>query len=67
MRIVVDEDRCIASGQCVLISSDLFDQRDDDGVVILLDAHPVTELEAAARQAAALCPSRAITIKDDDG
>ena len=40
MRVEVHADRCIGSGVCVLIAPDVFDQRDDDGVVVLLDEHP---------------------------
>jgi ferredoxin len=32
MKIAVDEARCVAAGQCVLI---VFDQRDEGGAVVL--------------------------------
>ncbi|MDX6279873.1 MAG: 4Fe-4S single cluster domain of Ferredoxin, partial [Kribbellaceae bacterium] len=28
MKVVLDQDKCIGSGQCVLSSPDVFDQRD---------------------------------------
>ncbi len=40
MKVTVDQDKCVSSGQCVLNASDVFDQRDDDGVVVLLDDEP---------------------------
>lgn len=40
MNVTIDEDKCCGAGQCVLIAPDVFDQRDDDGIVILLDAQP---------------------------
>ena len=43
MKVTVDQDKCVSSGHCVLNASDVFDQRDDDGVVILLDRHPPPE------------------------
>jgi ferredoxin len=60
-RVIVDQDACISSGQCVLTVPAVFDQN-DDGVVVLLDECPPTELHDAVRQAAALCPALAITV-----
>lgn len=62
MRVIIDQDRCIASGQCVLRVPDVFDQRDEDGIVTLLTENPHPELAGDVRQAAALCPARAITV-----
>lgn len=63
IKIEIDESRCIAAGNCVLASMDLFDQRDEDGVVVVLDGSPSDpKLEADARHAAAVCPSNVITI-----
>jgi ferredoxin len=62
MRVSVDQNRCIASGQCVLAAAGVFDQRDDDGIVMLVDDNPPAELREAVRQAAALCPALAISV-----
>lgn len=43
---------------------EVFDQRDDDGVVVLLDANPPAELAEGARKAAAFCPAMAIQIEE---
>lgn len=59
MKIEVDADKCIASGQCVLIAGELFDQ-DDDGIVVVLDPEPSAHLEDVARKAASVCPARVI-------
>ncbi|MCC5576099.1 ferredoxin [Microtetraspora malaysiensis] len=64
MKIVIDQDRCIASGQCVSAVGEVFDQRDEDGVVVLLDPTPPADLAAAVRQAAAVCPARAIRVEE---
>jgi ferredoxin len=64
MRIAVDQDKCVSSGQCVLNAGDLFDQRDDDGVVILLEDTPTAEQADNARKAAAACPALAIDIEE---
>ena len=63
-RVHVDEHRCIGAGQCVLKAPKIFDQR-DDGIVVLLDATPPSELHEAARKAADLCPAEAITIEEE--
>lgn len=64
MKVTVDEDRCVSSGQCVLNASDVFDQRDDDGVVVLLIDRPGHELAEDTRKAAAACPALAIDIEE---
>jgi ferredoxin len=62
MRVEVDETACVAAGRCVMAAMEVFDQRDEDGVVILLDPTPPPELHDAVREAAMLCPSAAIRI-----
>ncbi|MEA2280547.1 MAG: hypothetical protein QOK21_1154 [Solirubrobacteraceae bacterium] len=63
MRVIVDQDRCVASGQCVIAAGAVFDQREEDGIVFLLDDSPPAELHDAVRRAAALCPARAISVR----
>ncbi len=64
MKVTVDADKCVSSGQCVSNASDVFDQRDDDGVVLLLDDSPNSEQAANVRNAAAACPALAIAIEE---
>jgi ferredoxin len=64
MKVTVDKEKCIAAGQCVLNAPDVFDQRDEDGIVVLLNPSPPAGAEADVRQAAALCPALAIMIED---
>ncbi|GLW08052.1 ferredoxin [Microtetraspora sp. NBRC 13810] len=66
MKIIVDEDRCCGAGQCVLLAPEVFDQREDDGIVILLTAEPGEHLRASVREAAAVCPASAIEL-DESG
>jgi ferredoxin len=63
VRIIADTSACVGAGQCALVAGSLFDQ-DDDGIVELLEEHPDSADEPAARRAASLCPSRAITIEN---
>ncbi|HWS33143.1 MAG TPA: ferredoxin [Actinoplanes sp.] len=62
MKISVDEDKCIGAGQCAFSAPHVFDQRDEDGVVILLTDDPPVPEQPAARSAAAGCPAAAIAI-----
>jgi ferredoxin len=62
MHISIDFDKCCGAGQCVLIAPEVFDQRDDDGIVILLESAPAEGLHAAVREAAAVCPGAAIEV-----
>ena len=64
MKVTVDQDRCVSSSQCVLNAGDVFDQRDEDGVVVLLNDSPPTEHAEEARKAAAACPALAIHIEE---
>ncbi|MFD9670077.1 ferredoxin [Rhodococcus sp. NPDC059968] len=64
MHIEVDEDACVGGGQCVRAAAEVFDQRDEDGVVVLLADSPPAELHEAAREAAMLCPAAAIRVTE---
>ncbi|MGW1716495.1 ferredoxin [Streptomyces sp. NPDC002156] len=64
MKVVVDEEKCVAAGQCVSAATDVFDQRDEDGIVVLLDENPPAELAEDVRNAAAVCPALAIRIEE---
>ena len=64
MKVTVDQDKCVSSGQCVLNAGDVFDQRDDDGVVLLLTNDPSADQEDNVRNAAAACPALAIDIEE---
>ena len=63
MKVTVDLTKCTAAGQCVLAAPEVFDQRDEDGVVILLNASPPDELADSVEEAAALCPAMAILVE----
>jgi ferredoxin len=64
VKVTVSTDKCISSGQCVLAAPEVFDQDDEDGLVILRDPSPPAEMAADVKQAAALCPALAITVED---
>jgi ferredoxin len=62
MRVFVDQDKCVAAGQCVLTCGTIFDQRESDGIVMLLDDDPPSQAQASVRKACELCPSGAIRV-----
>jgi ferredoxin len=64
MKVTVDQDKCVSSGQCVSRAPEAFDQRDEDGVVVLLNESPPPEQADEVRQAAALCPAQVITVEE---
>jgi ferredoxin len=63
MRVRVNLDKCIGSGNC-LSADGVFDQS-DDGLVMLLVERPDQAQHEAAREAAMLCPGNAILIEED--
>jgi len=64
MKVTVDQDLCVSSGQCVLNAAQVFDQRDSDGVVVLLNNDPPADQADNVRRAAAACPAQAIHIEE---
>jgi ferredoxin len=64
MKVAVEQDKCVASGQCVLLAPDVFDQRDEDGSVVLLQENPPAELHDDVREAARVCPALAIQLAE---
>jgi len=63
MRVCVDLDRCIGSGNCENAASAVF-RLGDEGYVELLDPEPGVEQARRVRGAALGCPTGAITVTD---
>ncbi|KUN27854.1 ferredoxin [Streptomyces corchorusii] len=63
MRVTADRDRCVGSGQCAMLSPEVFDQ-DDDGLVLVLREVPGADLHEEVHRAADLCPARSIQVQD---
>lgn len=60
----IDEHKCIGAGQCVLAAPEVFDQREEDGIVVLLQPHPPASLASGVLRAAKLCPARVIVVEE---
>jgi ferredoxin len=65
MKVTVEEDKCCAAGTCVLIAPEVFDQREEDGIVILLNAEPAENLHDAVRECVNVCPAGAIHVSEE--
>lgn len=64
MKVSVADDKCVAGGQCVLLAPEVFDQREEDGVVVLLDETPPPAVRDAVRESAMVCPAAAIRLAE---
>lgn len=62
MRVEIDKELCCGAGTCVLVASAVFDQDDDDGTVILLDATPGDDQRSAVEEAVQRCPTAVIRL-----
>ena len=65
VRIAADREVCIGSGNCVYLAPAVFDQDDEEGLVVLLTAEVGPRDAAAARDAVARCPSGALRVVED--
>ncbi|KPI05904.1 fdxB, ferredoxin [Actinobacteria bacterium OK074] len=66
LKVTVDETKCCGAGQCVLTAPEVFDQREEDGIVVLLEPTPTEELATAVREAEAVCPAGAISVQEEE-
>jgi ferredoxin len=64
MKVHADQAKCVSAGNCVAHAPAVFDQDEDDGSVILLDATPPDDMADAVGEAAAACPAMAIHVEE---
>ncbi|MDP9794011.1 ferredoxin [Catenuloplanes nepalensis] len=63
MKVTADRDRCIGAGMCALTAPAVFDQDQDEAVVVLLDETPPDDARVLVEQAVDRCPSGAIHVR----
>ncbi|MFI5528207.1 ferredoxin [Kitasatospora sp. NPDC051853] len=63
-RMVLDRDRCTGAGQCVRTDPGLFEQSEEDGLVLVLGTATDQERLASWRAATEVCPSRALRLEE---
>lgn len=61
MQISIEVDKCIGSGSCEMLAPEVFEVG-DNGLVVLLDASPGSEMESKVRAAEESCPTQAIEV-----
>jgi ferredoxin len=64
MKVTVDQEKCCAGGNCVMLAPSVFDQRDGDGFVVLLTDTPPADLHDTIREAADVCPAARIFLSE---
>ena len=62
MRVVIDYDCCVSTGNCTRICPEVFEIR-DDGFLYVLQEEPPEELRPKLLDAEETCPTGAITIE----
>jgi ferredoxin len=64
VRVIVDRDKCSASGLCVLSAPDVFRQ-DEEGVAGVIQPDPPPERREIVESAVRNCPAGAIRIEEE--
>lgn len=64
LKVKIDQDKCVGAGQCVFAAPEVFDQREEDGIVELLEAEPDESQASKVKKAARLCPAKAIEVEE---
>jgi ferredoxin len=62
VKTVADTDKCVGAGQCARIAPEVFDQSEENGLVVVLDAEPGGTLLSAVHEAVDLCPAQALSL-----
>ncbi|GAA3468043.1 ferredoxin [Nonomuraea roseola] len=60
MRVTADTGVCVGAGMCALTVPAVFDQSEEEGVVVVLRSEVPAGLEQSVRRALTLCPSGAL-------
>jgi ferredoxin len=64
MKVIVDQDKCVGVGQCMLTAPEVFDQRQEEGTVALPRQCPPAHLGDTVHQAARRCPGLMIQLDE---
>lgn len=64
LRVLVDQDKCCGAGSCVRTAPEIFAQRDEDGLVVVLTPHPPTSLHELLNEAVDICPVGVISVDE---
>ena len=64
MKIKIDKEKCLMSGECYYNHPELFKMDDDGAPVVLVDDVADAALRKHAEEAAEVCPAVAISLED---
>lgn len=59
--VAIDRERCLGSGQCLVMAPDVFDQ-DEEGLVTFREGVPPAELTPDIEDAVDNCPAVALAL-----
>lgn len=62
MNIAVDRGLCMAAGNCALTAPSVFDQDEQEGLVVLLENTPDEDVREDVLDAVEMCPAQAIRV-----
>ncbi|GAA0931308.1 ferredoxin [Nonomuraea longicatena] len=65
MKVNADRSVCIGAGMCALTAPAVFDQDDDEGLVVLLTEEIPDDRHEVVCRAVTLCPSGALSLEND--
>ena len=65
MKITVDQEKCCGAGLCALTVPEVFAQRDEDRIVMLLEPAPAVPYHGVVREAVTACPTGAIELNEE--
>ena len=63
-KLMIDQEKCVNSGQCAYMQPELF-ELDADGAPHVLHSTPTGDLIAKANDAIQMCPAQAISMRED--
>ncbi|MBS2550455.1 ferredoxin [Catenulispora sp. NL8] len=66
LRVVADRSKCMGAGMCALNAPEVFDQDEQEGLVVVLEPEPSAEHRYAVRDAVNLCPASALRFEKDE-
>jgi ferredoxin len=65
MKVVVNYDLCESNARCMKVAPTVFEVRDEDDKMYIINEHPGEELREAVESAVRLCPKQALSIEED--
>ena len=65
MRVIADREGCATSSLCVYNVPEVFDQDEEDGLVVVLDANPPADLHEDVRDAVRSCPTQSLRLFEE--